>query len=272
MHARFSTFAALLMLGLCGGLSGCSEPETVDSEPKRADDRITDAEVNSFLAIVEALPDHRLPPLPAVMPNAPQWSHSRTLPVSELVKEEEKSLAARISIERFVTHCPQSRFLKRALRREKMTIDQFVGLYLALGLSVSRSHVPADRDLDQIVNRGKRAIIELKKDSRLFSSLKDDEGFFLREQSGWLAVVDRATRLKQVHSANLDLVQRHRAELERVLPAEFRQNPFLEFGTILDVRGIPFQEPPGEITDDHIAWSRVQALIGNDPVEDAQEP
>ena len=244
---------------------GCSELESVESEPKRADDRINPAELESFLTIIDSLPDRRLPSLPPVMPNASQWGRSRTLPVNELVKEEERSLAGRISIERFAGHFPQSRFLKRALRREKITIEQFVGLYLALGLSVSRTHVPADRDLDQIVARGKRAIIELKKDQRLFSSLPDDEGYFLKEQSGWLAVVDRATHLRQVHHANVDLVQRHRARLEGVLPAEFSQNPFLEFGTILDDRGIPFQEPPGQESDDHISWSRDQAFVGTDP-------
>src|SRR5262249_50389868 len=129
-------------------LTGCSEPEEVQSEPKRADDRITTAELESFLSIIDALPERALPQIPPVMAAAPQWTRNRTLPVFELVKEEEKLRFDHESIEWLAAHCPQSRSLKRALQREKMTIRQFVGLYLALGAALSRHNVPVDRDLE----------------------------------------------------------------------------------------------------------------------------
>lgn len=252
---------AALVLAFAGG---CSEPEFVQPEPKRADDLLTRAEIESFLAIVDCLPDQKLPPVPSVILPAPQWSRNRTLPVNELVKEEEKMLTDRQSIDWFIAHFgSQSRFLKRALRRERMTIEQFVGLYLALGITLSRDRLPAERDLDQILNRGKLAIIELKKDSRLFSSLPEEDAYFLHEQSGWLAVVDRATRLKPVHPENLLLVRQYRERLEAVMPAEFTRNPILEFATILDDRGVPFQEQPGQDSDDRIPWTRDRALVGN---------
>jgi len=139
-----------------------------------------------------------------------------------------------------------------------------VGLYLALGISFSRDHVPLDRDLDQILMRGKAAIADLKKDHRIFSSLPDDQAYYVHEQSGWLPVVDRAARLKQVHPDNLALVRTFSERLKAVLPADFARNPFFEFSTILDDRGVPFQEPPGHENDDHIYWSRDQALVGSD--------
>ena len=242
---------------------GCSEPEFVQPEPKRADDLLTKTEIDSFLAIADSLPDQKLPPAPSVILPAPQWSRNRTLPVNELVKEEEKMLTDRQSIDWFIAHFPtQSRFLKRALRRERMTIEQFVGLYLALGISLSRDRLPADRDLDQILVRGKLAIAELKKDQRPFSSLPEEQAYFLHEQSGWLAVVDRATRLKPVHPGNLILVRQNSERLRAVMPAEFTRNPLLEFATILDDRGVPFQEPAGQDTDDRIPWTREHAVMG----------
>ena len=143
-----------------------------------------------------------------------------------------------------------------------MTVEQFVGLYLALGISLSRDRLPADRDLAQILVRGKLAIAELKKDQRPFSSLPEEQAYFLDEQSGWLAVVDRATRLKPVHPGNLILVRHFSKPLEAVMPTEFTRNPLREFATILDDRGVPFQEPAGQDTDDRIPWTREHALVG----------
>ena len=86
-----------------------------------------------------------------------------------------------------------------------------------------------------------------------------------------MAVVDRARRVRPVHPANLALVRQQRERLALGMPAEFLRNPFLEFTTILDERGVPFQEPLGEERDDHIIWSRDQALIGDaSPEQDNQ--
>jgi hypothetical protein len=267
-------FAALaVVLSFVGG---CAEPEFVQPEPKRADDLLTISEIESFLAIVDSLPDQKLPrqndrDIPSVFLPAPKWSRNRTLPVNELVKEEEKMIADRQSIEWFIAHFPtQSRFLKRALRREKMTTEQFVGLYLALGISMSRDRLSSDRDLDQILVRGKQATAEMKKDSRPFSSLPEEQAYFLLEQSGWLAVVDRATRLKPVHPGNLPLVRKYADRLNAIMPSEFTRNPLLEFATILDDRGVPFQEPAGQETDDRILWNREHALVGADAAAEVE--
>jgi hypothetical protein len=272
VYAAFVRLTLPTILVVAALVSGCNEPEEVQAVPKRADDQITTAELNSFLSIVRSLPEAKLPPIPSVMPVAPQWNRNRTLPVNELVREEEKSQIERESIEWLAAHCPQSRFLKRALRREKMTIEQFLGLYLSLGDALGRDSLPADRDLDPIFERGKAEIAELKKDQRIFSSLPDDEAYFLREKSGWLAVVDRATRMKIVHPGNLDLVKRHRERLAAFMPDEFTRNPFLEFTTILDDRGVPFREPVGQESDDRIPWSRERALVGSAEPPDGKTP
>ena len=88
-----------LWLSIAVLLVGCSEPEVVPSEPKRADDALTSAEIESFLSVVDSLPDRKLPPLPSVVLAAPQWNRNRSLPIYELVKEEETSRVDRWSID-----------------------------------------------------------------------------------------------------------------------------------------------------------------------------
>src|SRR5579862_879642 len=104
----------MLVLGAIFCASGCEEPESVPPEPKRADDLMTQAEVDSFLSIIDSLPEGKLPDqIPPLMLPPPQWSQQRTLPVSELVKEEEKMREDRKSIDWFIARFPsQSRFLK----------------------------------------------------------------------------------------------------------------------------------------------------------------
>ncbi|HEY3966499.1 MAG TPA: hypothetical protein VGM05_18195 [Planctomycetaceae bacterium] len=258
-------FLIVILTGLSFFASGCEDPEFVQPEPKRADDQLTQAEVDAFLSVINGLPGKRLPALPAVMLPAAQWSRNRTLPISDLVKEEEKMLRDRHSIDWFISHVPQSRFLKRALRKEHLTMEQFMGLYLALGISMSRDHLPADRDLAQVLVRGKRAIAALKKEEKkTLVDLPEEQAYFIQEQSGWLAVIDRAARLNPVHPQNVSLVRQNADRLGAVMPAEFTRNPLLEFATILDDRGVPFQEPPGHETDDHISWTRDRAIVGAD--------
>ncbi|HLJ12593.1 MAG TPA: hypothetical protein VKU82_15470, partial [Planctomycetaceae bacterium] len=103
-----TTFLAAVCCCLLS-LTGCEEPEIVQLEPKRADDKLTSAEIESFLSIVDSLSDHKLPPMPQAVLPAPQWSRNRSLPISDLVKEEEKALIERGAIDWMSAHCSQSR-------------------------------------------------------------------------------------------------------------------------------------------------------------------
>jgi hypothetical protein len=80
--------------------------------------KFSSAELASFLSIVRSLPKRKSPPIPSIVPAVTQWSRNRTLPVNELVREEKKSRVERESIDWLAAHCPQSRFVIRALRRE----------------------------------------------------------------------------------------------------------------------------------------------------------
>lgn len=251
-------FCAALILAL----SGCAEEEIQYTEFKRVEDRVTPREVVSFLAIIDSLPEKTLPEIPPIFLPTPDWR--RTYPIQELVQEEKKKLEEHASVEWVTQHMAQSRALKRALRRERMTMNQFVGLALALGMALSRDNVPDDVDLDILMARGKRVVSSLEKMRTVYSSLTEDEAAQITLQAGWITLVDRVYRLKLVPDENRDLAKKHREALKAVLPEDFTQNPLTGLAKLLEDDDIPFEEQPESGSDSHLAWSRDQAIVGGE--------
>ena len=107
------------------------------------------------------MPEGRLPPLPVVFAAPPEWPPSRTLPVNELLAEEQKAIDERWDVERLAERLGRHRRLARILKQERLTAEQFVGLSLAIGLALSRGTLRAEQDLEQIVERGRQAIERL---------------------------------------------------------------------------------------------------------------
>lgn len=247
--------------------AGCADDEILYKEVKRINEPITPAEWASFLAIVDDLPEKKLPPLPSILPPAPQWSASRNRPVSELVHEEQKSVQEAAAIARLAKPLTQLRILNRSLRRERMTVEQFVGLILAIGKALGREELPEDQDLEVIATRGMKVIAELEKDSHLYSTLKEDAAYSILERAAWIPLLDQVQQLRQVPHENRDLVRKHRQRLAEVFPEEFRRNPLLGFSKVLEDQGTPFEELPETGSDDRLGWSRDQAIVGNGGTE-----
>jgi len=263
------TFRAQILFTLAAAClfataAGCGGDEILSKEVKRLDEPVTSAELSSFFAIIEDMPDKKLPPLPPLMPPPPQWSAARTRPVSELVHEDQKTAKDYASVPKLVKALAQSRTLKASLRRERMTPEQFAGLILTIGTALSRDEVPEDIDLDTVLTRGRRVIAELEKDASIYSSLKEDRAYYILEQAAWVPLYELGQRLRLVPTENRDLIRRHREQVVAVFPEEFRKNPLTGFAKLLEDQGTPFEELPESGSDDHIAWPREQAIVGKD--------
>lgn len=258
-HFSVGLFALILLLA-----AGCAEEEFVPGEPKRIDDKLTQADIDLFLAILNGLPDGKAPAFPVAYPPPPTWNSNRSLPVQELLLEAEKQFSERESLEWFASKCPQTKALKRGFRRHRFSNEEFAGLYLAIGVALSRDSLPPGRDPDQLLQQGRKVLDELKKDNRVFSNLNEGPMFLVQEQAAWLAVTRRCSWLKRVPDANLELVRENRTKLLSRFPDEFLRNPLDEFARIIDDQGVPFRESPGRESDDHLHWHRDQALIGTD--------
>lgn len=263
---RHRSLIGVLAGVLCLLAASCDQEEAQYTEVKRIDDRLTQVELDSFLSVVKSMPENALSALTAIHSPWPEWSPNRTLPINELVVEEKKQLALHCSVKWLSQRIPQSRAFKRALRREQMTIDQFVGLAFVIGVTLSHDELPEDQDIDKLRTHGKRVIAALERETRVLSSLPEDNAARIIVQAGWIPLVDRLERLKQVLPENLVLVRANRDALKSLFPEDFLKNPLRGLAKVLEDEEIPFEELPESGSDNHLQWSREQAIAGEAPV------
>ena len=266
----------MLLFGLAVPMAGCGPSQLEYTEVKRINEKVTAAELNQFLRIIESLPDKKLPPMPTVYAPLPQWKPSRTLPVNELLNEEQESLDQRWSVEWIARQMKRNRPLQRALRRENITREQFLGLTLAIGVSLSRSRLRVHQNLAEVISRGENNLRVLRQDpryERTFSKLRREGQHSILRSAGWVTRIDRARRLKEVPPENIALVKKHFDELKRIFPKYFVENPLDAVADLLEEHGVPFEELNG-VSDADITWvpGPEEAFIGidrPDPEEDS---
>ncbi len=248
-------------------LLGCGGKPLDYVEVKRIDEVITPAELDGFLEVVKLLPGGKLPIFPKIYREPAQWSPSRTLPVSELVKEETAQIQ-RPWDTKYLTHEIESnRKLQRILRRATMTPEQFAGLMLAIGTAMNRSQLSEDYDFNALIQEGQKVVVSLKQNRTPFVDLQLERQFSISREAIWLNRVDRADRLRDVPRENVALVREHWKELAAIFPEEFTKDPLSGISDQLKENGIPFEELPNIGSDSEIQWNPDEALIGRDTPE-----
>ena len=240
--------------------AGCGHAPEMSRDVKRLDEKVTKAELEKFLRIVERLPGKKIPEIPATLLPPPAWSQTRTLPVNDLVDEELAELESRWTVTEITHQMKADRPLNRALRSEHVTEEQFVGLLLAIGLALSREAVPVELDLNAMVERGEKVVHELRQFERPFGKLSADAAYAILQQAAWLTITDRAKRLTLVPPENQVLVREFKDRLVPMFPDEFKQNPLQRLAHILDNRGIPFTELPATGSDEFLPWQSSEAV------------
>jgi hypothetical protein len=253
-----------LLCAVSATFGGCAEEQLEFSEVKRVDEKVTEPELLALLEIISRLPNKRLPKLPPLYMPPPQWNEDRTLPVNELVEEEQRLMLDRQSVESMAANLHRNAPLQRALRRVHITPEQFVGLITTMGVALSRTTLRDDQDLEKVLKRGEVALAELKQNNQRFSALRPDERHRVLQQAIWITRLDRAQWLKMVPPENVALARTHRDILTQVLPAEFAENPLEAVVDLLEERGMPFEELAESGTDGALEWSREDAIEGFD--------
>ncbi|MDA1017742.1 MAG: hypothetical protein O3A00_25200, partial [Planctomycetota bacterium] len=256
---RLATLIVLIV-----GMGGCGEATIDFTEVKRIDENLSDAEVQSFVRIIDSLPDNKLPEMPEAFVEPPEWNPNRTLPVGELVDDELLNMSNRWSEDAVVKQLKLSRRLERALNRERMTPKQFVGLATVIGTALSRSMLDDKHNFDQTIEKGEPILAQLRRDDRPFSSLSPEGQYQMLQRAVWLTRVDRAKHLKLVPRENIELVRRYRERLSEIFPESYVKNPLNDIADLLEEKGLPFVELDESGSDEHIEWEPTAVITGTD--------
>ncbi len=255
----FSLAALCLFL-----FAGCEAEKLEYTEKKRISEKVSEREFRSFLRVIKSLPGKKLPEYPMVYAPPPKWETDRTLPVSELVFEEKNKIAQLWKTDWLAKKLPQSRALNRALKRQKMSREQFVALATTIGLALSRTQVRSNQNLDTIYRSGTAAIAKLNNDQKPFSEHSLDQQHTVLNEAVWIIRLDRVNHLRLVPPENQALVLKNFETLSKIFPKDFTENPFESIADLLDEKGLPFEESGVSGSDIEIGWDRKDAIIGND--------
>ena len=229
---------------------------------------VTETEIQTFLSIVEILPDQKSPAVPPIYSPVPAWSLQRTPPVNELVEQEQGDLRKKWADARDATKISRNRKLQRALKRAGMTADQFTGLALIIGTSLSRSALNPEFNFSPLIEQGTKAVTKLKEEQRSFATLPEETKFRIIRQATWLARLDRAQHLARIPSDNIPLILKYREQLIEVFPKDFEHNPLAQIADRRELLGIPFDElDDSKAFADNFGWDPQDAILGSNPGE-----
>ena len=263
----FSTSLLLpaLLLATCMAC-GCGEEAPEYSEVRRIDEDLNPDELQTFIRIVNQLPDHRLPDWPLLFQAPPQWKASRTLSIGELLQEEQGQLDQKWDVSTLAAQLKQNRQLHRVLHRERMTAEQFTGLTLSIGMALCANTLREEQDLKLLISRGEIVLGELRRDARTFSTLDEETRFHVLQEAVWLCRLQRANQLNLVPIENIQLVNSQREVISPMFPEEFNHNPLDAIADVLGSKGLPFEELPSSGFDDQITWNPELAVVGHNRV------
>jgi hypothetical protein len=253
---------------LCAVVIGCGGDQSEFTETKQIDEKVTKAELTAFIEIVSSLRDGKLPEMPLVFAPPPDWSQTRTLPMGELVKEEQGLISERWSPEWLARYFEKNRKLARALRRKRMTTEQFAGLTLAVGAALARNTLQDGRNLEKELEKGHATVKRLKDDSTPFSSLGREGRHHTLRQAAWITRIDRIERLTQVPPEHIAIVRAYLDILQPMFPAEFGSNPLEAVVDRFEEQGMPFEEMVESGSDAEIEWDAHDVDVGNDAVDE----
>jgi hypothetical protein len=257
------TVLAFALITIALSTAGCGGQAERYTEPRDIGDKITDSDLDGFLQVVDALPGKKLPEMPPLFKGPPSWDEQRTLPVNELMREENDDLEKQWNNDNFIRHLAKDRTLQKTLK-QRMSLAQFVGLLKTIGIAMARNTLRSDQDLRRMIELGKKRLEALRSQTKRFNELKPDERHVVLTTAAWITRIDRARRLLEVPPENRAMARTNYERLMAIFPKDYTANPFDSIADPIEELGITFEELPQTGRDAEIDWKESDALRGTD--------
>jgi hypothetical protein len=242
--------------------AGCAEQLSGTAAVKPFSEPLTAEEWQKFVSLMDGVGADELSGLQSVFPSPPDWQATRSLPVSDLIAAEQKRLDEHWDPQFLALRFSQKPGLARALRRARLSPEQFAGLALAAAAAAARSRLPENDPPDETLRRGRAVVDGLRHDQRLFSSLDLEDRYHVLDQALWLHRLDRIDRLRKVPAENVAWAREHADWLTKMLPACFSNHPLADITDLLGEQGLPFIELPESGSDARMEWDPAAAIRG----------
>jgi len=249
LHKLVISFAFVLLI------AGCAEEVPIFNEVKHPHELLKASEVNQYLKIVHHLPDQKMPRLPTLFAPLPEWDLDRELSVKGLTKEEMKANEKRWFTDTIIARLENHRDLKRLLKRENMSVEQFLGLAQTINTAAAAAHFESLDDLRGITRTGQHEINELMKNEEVFSNLPESQQYDLIRRAAWITRVNRAQKIMRVPQENAKLIREHYDTLKPYLLEEVLANPLADIVDSVKHFGLPFEETAAVGFDADLRWS-----------------
>lgn len=224
-----------IVVGLIS-VGGCQEssppPPTTTTSLKTTAERLTDAELQRFLRLIERLPDGRVPEFtPTEQPPL-----DTLLPPKVLVSEFRTRYRQLSDPNRQGEVWDASLDLSKSAQQEGWTSAQLAAFIRCLSCAVMKSRLVEKHDLKAIEQRCHREITRLvavlEQDDQVPRSQMNEAFMQRRDQKvqrlgRMVALLEFTLQLKPIPQSNLELVTQYASQIRPLLPEATTQDPFI---------------------------------------------
>ena len=239
---------------ITAGLVGCGGHQEHHEHVKELTEEVTPSELEQLLAIIDRLPGGKLPTFDSPMSPPTRWALGQEKSIERIAGEKLDQLEERWTPGYVSQTFVRNPRLRWAMASAEMSPENFSALILSVGVALSKSSVPPETDLGNLLKRAREGAQKLNEDRRSMATLASDEQYQIVQQSLWIPLLDLMTHYPMVSDGTLQLVKQHRARLEKAFPPEFTENPLPYYDKILNNSGLPFEDLPETGITDLTAW------------------
>ncbi|MCA9095358.1 MAG: hypothetical protein KDA68_17885 [Planctomycetaceae bacterium] len=247
-----------ITLGVCLAatlLAGCAGQQEQQLHVKELTEAVTPDELDQLLKIIDRLPGKKLPAFDSPLAPPTRWALGQEKSIERIAAEKFDQLEQRWEPSSLVQYFNRNPRLRWALASAEMSPEVFSGLVMTVGVTLAKSSLPSDTEIEVILKRATEGAQVLHEDRRSLAVLPPDEQYQIAQQSLWIPLLDVMTHFPMVPEDSMQVVEQQRERLVKAFPPEFSENLLIHYDKILNSSGLPFEDLPETMITDVVTWN-----------------